>query len=59
MAREPEGETNQAKGDRDQYRARYGAWLEAVEREPSGHARWEAEGRSHSMVDRYGELIRP
>ena len=31
MAREPEGETDQAKGERDEYRTRHGAWLEALE----------------------------
>jgi hypothetical protein len=59
MAREPEGESDQAKRDRDEYRTRYGAWLELVEPEPLSDASLEAEGRSHLLVDRYGALIRP
>src|SRR5664279_2690574 len=59
MAREPECESDQAKRERDEYSTRYGAWLELVEPEPLGQARWEAEGRSHSIVNRYGGLIRP
>ena len=64
MTREPEGETDQAKRERDEYRTRHRAWLELVEPEPLGDASLEgasleAEGRSHSIFNRYGALIRP
>ena len=59
MAREPEGETDQAKGERDECGARQWTWLEALDRDQVCSARLEAEGRSHEEVARYGWLIRP
>jgi len=36
MARKPECESDKAKRERDECRARHGAWLEALDRETAG-----------------------